>query len=448
VTKWNNTSSAWECGTDSGGTSYTADGTTLELTGSQFSIKASGVSSTEIANLAVTEDKLAASLAFDDGDLLNLSSINASGTTEGIILPQAADVSAASANGQITWDSDNHSLYVGTGAKAIVIGSITDASGNVVFYDSNGNEVLRIEPRDGTEGPNIIGGHVENEATSGVQGAFIGGGGSSGGGKNVVTDNYGTIAGGKKNQAGELSFVGGGNNNKATGYASMIVGGVNNEASNVYTFAAGRNAKATHLGAFVWADQTSSNFNSAAANEFAVRAIGGIRLVTAVDGTGAPTAGATLAAGSGTWSTLSDRNAKENFSPVDPRKVLDKVAAMPIETWNYKTQEGSIRHIGPMAQDFHAAFGVGENDKTITTVDADGVSLAAIQGLYQLVQQQQALLQQQQTQLQQQQTQLQQQQTAITSLKAENHELHTGLEAVKLQMERLEKTLLLRVAGQ
>jgi hypothetical protein len=176
--------------------------------------------------------------------------------------------------------------------------------------------------------------------------------------------------------------------------------------------------------------------------------------VTAVDdGTGGNpagtiTAGATLAAGSGTWSILSDRNAKENFAPVEPRQVLDKVAAMPIETWNYKTQEGSIRHIGPMAQDFHAAFGVGENDKTITTVDADGVSLAAIQGLYQLVQQQQALLQQQQAQLQQQQTQLQQQQTAITSLKAENHELHTGLEAVKLQMERLEKTLLLRVAGQ
>ncbi len=167
----------------------------------------------------------------------------------------------------------------------------------------------------------------------------------------------------------------------------------------------------------------------------------------AANGSIASDTGASLSTG-GVWTNASDRNVKENFSPVAPRQVLDKVASMPIESWNYKKEEDTIRHIGPMAQDFHAAFGVGENDKTITTVDADGVSLAAIQGLYQLVQQQQALLQQQQAQLQQQQTQLQQQQTAITSLKAENHELHTGLEAVKLQMERLEKTLLRRVAGQ
>jgi hypothetical protein len=133
-------------------------------------------------------------------------------------------------------------------------------------------------------------------------------------------------------------------------------------------------------------------------------------------------------------SVSSDRNQKENFVIVAPLQVLDKVATMPIETWNYQTQPDSIRHIGPMAQDFHAAFGVGENDKSIAIVDASGVALAAIQGLYQLVQQQQS--------------QLQQQQVAITILKAENLQLHTGLEAVKHQMEDLEKTLLLRVAGQ
>ena len=50
-------------------------------------------------------------------------------------------------------------------------------------------------------------------------------------------------------------------------------------------------------------------------------------------------------------------------------------------SWNYKAQGRDIRHFGPMAQDFHAAFGLGESDRTITTVDADGVALAAIQGL-------------------------------------------------------------------
>jgi hypothetical protein len=60
---------------------------------------------------------------------------------------------------------------------------------------------------------------------------------------------------------------------------------------------------------------------------------------------------------------------------------------MPIATWSYKN-EGSIRHIGPVAQDFSTAFGVGYDDKTIATIDADGVALAAIQGLHQMMQQQ------------------------------------------------------------
>src|SRR5688572_18884044 len=81
------------------------------------------------------------------------------------------------------------------------------------------------------------------------------------------------------------------------------------------------------------------------------------------------------------WSSLSDRNAKENFAATNPREVLDKVTALPLATWNYKSQEKPIRHLGPTAQDFHAAFNLGENDRTITTIDADGVALAAIQGL-------------------------------------------------------------------
>ncbi|MDB6070183.1 MAG: hypothetical protein JWL81_1354 [Verrucomicrobiales bacterium] len=76
----------------------------------------------------------------------------------------------------------------------------------------------------------------------------------------------------------------------------------------------------------------------------------------------------------------SDRNAKENFASVDPLEVLEKVAALPITRWNFKT-DTEVAHIGPMAQDFHAAFHVGPDDRHIATVDADGVALAAIQGL-------------------------------------------------------------------
>jgi hypothetical protein len=131
----------------------------------------------------------------------------------------------------------------------------------------------------------------------------------------------------------------------------------------------------------MFADQTNADFNSAAVNEFAVRASGGARFITSVDGSGVPTAGVVLASGAGGWSPLSARAAKENFTPVDVIAVLEKVASMPVEEWNYKAQEDSIRHIGPMAEDFRAAFGVGDFVGRITSTDADGVALAAIQGL-------------------------------------------------------------------
>ena len=80
------------------------------------------------------------------------------------------------------------------------------------------------------------------------------------------------------------------------------------------------------------------------------------------------------------FNPTSDRAAKENFTPVDSARVLEKVVSLPIAHWNFK-QETGVQHVGPMAQDFHAAFGVGTDDRHIATVDADGVALAAIQGL-------------------------------------------------------------------
>jgi endosialidase-like protein len=89
-------------------------------------------------------------------------------------------------------------------------------------------------------------------------------------------------------------------------------------------------------------------------------------------------------------STISDRNAKEGFEPVDPRAVLAAVARLPIERWSYKGE--TVRHLGPMAQDFTAAFGLGADDRHIFTLDAAGVALAAIQGLHRLAQAQQVRL--------------------------------------------------------
>jgi hypothetical protein len=78
---------------------------------------------------------------------------------------------------------------------------------------------------------------------------------------------------------------------------------------------------------------------------------------------------------------VSDRDAKTAFEPVDPIDVLARVLQLPLAQWSYTTTPGE-RHLGPMAQDFRAAFGLGSDDKTIATIDADGIALAAIQGLH------------------------------------------------------------------
>jgi hypothetical protein len=71
-----------------------------------------------------------------------------------------------------------------------------------------------------------------------------------------------------------------------------------------------------------------------------------------------------------------------SIEPVDGREILAKLVALPISTWNYKSDPPSVRHLGPMAQDFMAAFGLGADDKVINTVDANGVVMVAIQALH------------------------------------------------------------------
>ncbi len=86
----------------------------------------------------------------------------------------------------------------------------------------------------------------------------------------------------------------------------------------------------------------------------------------------------------------SDRNIKENFAPIDSHEILTRLANVSVESWNYKFQSPTIRHIGPMAQDFAATFNVGEDDKHINMVDAFGVALASIQALYEMIQEKDA----------------------------------------------------------
>ena len=357
------------------------------------------------------------------------------------------------------WTSDNWGL---TGNAGTIPGTnFLGTTDNVALeVQVNGERALRIEPTTGT--PNLIGGYSCNSVIGSVEGATIGGGGQDGT-INRATADFATVGGGEGNSAlGFTATIGGGETNAALGFAATIGGGANNVAGNVagnanfatvgggiantasnehatvgggisniasgkratvpggnentaagdYSFAAGRRAKADHDGAFVWGDSTDAEIHSSNDDQFIVRANGGLWFgaVTTTDpftptlGPGVligTSTGAYLSSG-GDWTNASDRDAKANVTPVNGGEVLARLGEIPITTWNYEGQDPFIRHIGPMAQDFYAAFGVGEDDRHISTVDADGVALAAIQGLYQLVQEQAAqivLLQQQNAEL-------------------------------------------------
>jgi uncharacterized coiled-coil protein SlyX len=212
------------------------------------------------------------------------------------------------------------------------------------------------------------------------------------------------------------SVVGGGRSNQVTKSYAVIPGGFNNTASGDYSFAAGNSAKALHTGAFVWAAGNTNDFPSQENNRFHVFAEGGMMIEYGgqdADGRGLKWMilasqtpgrvinvynGAYLSEG-GAWTDSSDRNAKENFEPVKPREILDKVAALPLSRWNYRQEDASVQHLGPVAQDFHAAFGLGAEDKHIAALDSSGVALAAIQGLNEVVKEQQAELKQKEAEI-------------------------------------------------
>ena len=239
---------------------------------------------------------------------------------------------------------------------------------------------------DKSVGDSLHGGEGEGNEASGNWSAV------AGGSNNHARAQYSTVAGGVSNFASSGTTavgatVGGGGNNNANGQYSTVPGGRFNTILADYGFAAGSSARVNsgHDGAFVWADNDNLTFGSVAANELAARARGGVRFVTAINGSGAPTAGVAVAAGDSAWSVISDRHAKENWVDVDGREVLERVAALPIGEWSYKAQGSDVRHMGPAAQDFHAAFGLGHSNRSITTVDADGVALAAIKGVHALL---------------------------------------------------------------
>ena len=224
-------------------------------------------------------------------------------------------------------------------------------------------------------------------------------------GETNVVDGVQSAAFGKFNTVSGLNSWAFGNQNNIAGNNTLVNGsnatvtstassgstalGINHTISAAQGFAIGERATITNSRAVVVSLGSSFGVatTDAGPNTLTVRAANGIFLGT---NTGTPvitaghfietSTGAFLTSG-GAWTNSSDRNLKEDFETVDGEGLLRKLSSVPMTTWKYRIEKSGIRHLGPMAQDFYSAFGLGDSDRAITTVDEGGVALAAAQAL-------------------------------------------------------------------
>jgi hypothetical protein len=161
----------------------------------------------------------------------------------------------------------------------------------------------------------------------------------------------------------------------------------------------------------------STNVTScSAANQFIVGAAGGTTVYTNTN----RTTGVHVGAGGGSWASVSDRHQKNGFGPVDPRDVLERLVSIPVTTWRYNEEVSGAIHMGPMAQDFYEKFQLGDDDRSITSVDADGVQVAAIQGMYSM---------------------MRERDVEIKRVEAENAHLRHVVESMEARLAKLEAVL-------
>jgi hypothetical protein len=266
--------------------------------------------------------------------------------------------------GSTYWDLSNVGYY------STAMGQNTRASGNNSFAvglatTASGDESVGLGNNGTASGDRAL---AFNGTASGVGAVAIGSG--------AQATNDDALAIGPSSIAGGLASIVLGPS-IANGNFGVAIG-LQNSASGQFSVAIGKNARtAQRQGSVVIGDAcasfSSDSVYATANNQFIVRGCGGIKMFT----NQGLTAGVEIASGGGSWSSVSDRNRKENFLGVDGEDLLARLQRVPVSTWNYKSQDKTVRHLGPMAQDLHSAFGLGESDLLINTVDIDGINLAA-----------------------------------------------------------------------
>jgi len=229
-------------------------------------------------------------------------------------------------------------------------------------------------------------------------------GGAYGGGISTISTALGDTSFGVNQATGPGSSVLGGGNaaqsthrNIAAGAYATTVGGLGNQAGGDYSLAAGRKAVVRNAaasgdadgdqGSMLFADAQDLTMVSSGPNQFAVRAAGGVFFGANSTSVSMPAGrfintsiGAFLSSG-GTWTNASSAALKFDFIAADPSAILQKLRELPLSSWRYLASPDEGYHLGPIAEDFYSAFGLGHDSAAISTVDASGVALAAIQAL-------------------------------------------------------------------
>ncbi|HSJ08706.1 MAG TPA: tail fiber domain-containing protein [Longimicrobiales bacterium] len=201
--------------------------------------------------------------------------------------------------------------------------------------------------------------------------------GAAFGGSNTVSGTVGFAAGANHNCSG-FACVTLGYNNTATGQGSTAIGYRTTADANYATAIGYRASVNGRTGAFVISDASTTDSTEASANnQFRARFAGGYRFYT----NSSQTVGVSLAASGNAWASISDRNRKENIEWLDGEDVLSRLRHVPVGEWNYIDSETDARNIGPMAQDWHAAFPLNDDTLSINQADFAGVNLAGIRAL-------------------------------------------------------------------
>ncbi len=302
----------------------------------------------------------------------------------------------STAFGYGTLASDDYTFAAGKGARAVGDHSIAIGDSTVTLLEYS----IAMGNRSVTGGKNTMAIGTGNTAygqysfITGINSTSLGTNSGIFGEECVVLSGYkhGYAFGHRDTVKGDYA-VAIGHNAYSEGTGAVAIG-FNVRTNNPYSVAIGNNADAiadrsvaigsfvsTNLknGSFIFGDgSTTTTMFSPAQHTMTMRFNNGYRLYSKSD----LTTGVYMLNGGTSWTSVSDRNMKENFEDINGEDLLDKIEDLPITKWNYKGNPDSVKFIGPMAQDFHKSFGLGGSDSLgISTLAFNGVNIAAVQAL-------------------------------------------------------------------